>query len=259
MNYSHKNNKKDSLVDLVKPNVSDDAEMKELITYHLQSSKHRLLRVIYQKYFKAMGWQTALQFSTLFKRVGDIGIAIICLLLLSPIAILGVLYSHVSRRKLSFSADKQIGCDGEVFFRYRFFELHEYKKLSWLLTKKEKISCARLVARELEEKSKLAKPWFIRTNFYRIPEFINVVNGDMTLIGVATKNPCAVERFSLKQRQSLCLKPGLWQWPGRLSTFKNTFIERNLDKEYIESQAIRKDFAILLALQIQIFLTRKAY
>ena len=102
---------------------------------------------------------------------------------------------------------------------------------------------------------------FIRkTSIDELPQFYNVLVGEMSLVGPRPPVPSEVERYSLEARKRLDVRPGLtclWQIRGR-SDF--TFEQQvDLDKEYILSQSLVRDLVILVQTIPAIIIGRGAY
>jgi exopolysaccharide biosynthesis polyprenyl glycosylphosphotransferase len=87
-----------------------------------------------------------------------------------------------------------------------------------------------------------------KTGLDELPQLINVLKGEMSLVGPRPPIPSEVERYDVWQRRRLSMKPGLtclWQTsPGRNDI---TFEEwMNLDLRYIDTWSLGLDFKILL-------------
>jgi lipopolysaccharide/colanic/teichoic acid biosynthesis glycosyltransferase len=80
-----------------------------------------------------------------------------------------------------------------------------------------------------------------------IPQFVNVIMGDMSLIGPRPPSPDEYERYDAQQKRRLEAKPGLtglWQVSGRKDTDFDFMVQKDL--EYIEKQSLGYDLRILL-------------
>ncbi len=87
-----------------------------------------------------------------------------------------------------------------------------------------------------------------RTSIDELPQFINVLKGDMSLVGTRPPTVDEFEQYEAKHRCRLSMTPGLtglWQVSGR-SDIKDFDEVVRLDMEYIDNWSIWKDIRILL-------------
>jgi lipopolysaccharide/colanic/teichoic acid biosynthesis glycosyltransferase len=88
--------------------------------------------------------------------------------------------------------------------------------------------------------------WLRRYSLDELPQFCNVLIGDMSLVGPRPPVPREVARYALADRRRLAVKPGLtclWQITGRAEIdFPGQVL---LDVSYIENQSLREDIRIL--------------
>jgi lipopolysaccharide/colanic/teichoic acid biosynthesis glycosyltransferase len=89
--------------------------------------------------------------------------------------------------------------------------------------------------------------WLRRTSIDELPNLVNVLRGEMSIVGPRPPTPSEVELYEPWQRQRLNTQPGmtgLWQVSGRS---KVPFEEQCLlDIYYIENWSIGLDIQILL-------------
>jgi len=86
-----------------------------------------------------------------------------------------------------------------------------------------------------------------RLGLDELPQIINVLKGDMSLVGPRPPLPYEVDLYDERDYLRLTVKPGmtgLWQIRGRDVVTYRTMID--LDLEYVERQSLRLDLAILL-------------
>ena len=80
-----------------------------------------------------------------------------------------------------------------------------------------------------------------------LPQFINVLRGDMSIVGPRPPIPSEVEKYDYHQRRRLSVRPGitcLWQVNGRNKIGFNDWVR--LDIEYIDKWSLKLDMMILL-------------
>lgn len=86
-----------------------------------------------------------------------------------------------------------------------------------------------------------------RTSLDELPQFFNVLKGDMSLIGPRPPMPEEVARYNNWQKRRLGVKPGitgLWQVSGRSELSFDEWVR--LDAYYIENWSLWMDFQILV-------------
>jgi exopolysaccharide biosynthesis polyprenyl glycosylphosphotransferase len=96
--------------------------------------------------------------------------------------------------------------------------------------------------------------WFLRkTHLDELPQFINVLRGEMSLVGPRAERPQMVANFQKEipfYRARLLVKPGITGWAqinfGYAGTVKETAIKLEYDLYYIEHRNLFMDISIIL-------------
>lgn len=160
-----------------------------------------------------------------------------------------------------FFTQKRIGMNGRVFKMYKFRSMYmDAEKRKAELMAKNTIQGGMMFKIEddpriigSEKKGKDGKPKgignFIRnTSLDEFPQFINVLKGDMSLVGTRPPTLDEWEKYDLHHRVRMSAKPGItgmWQVSGRskITDFEQVV---ELDRQYIENWSFLLDIKILI-------------
>ena len=188
------------------------------------------------------------------KRASDIIGSIVALVLLSPLFLILAAIVKMTSRGPALFRQNRIGQHGKPF---TFLKFRTMKVLSRSTIHqryiKEFISGAggsqQNGVYKIQHDSRVTAfgGWLRRTSLDELPQFWNVLKGDMSLVGPRPAIPYEVEMYDLwHRRRHLRAKPGitgLWQIMGRSRT---TFDEMvRLDLRYVESSSPWLDLKIL--------------
>ncbi len=94
-----------------------------------------------------------------------------------------------------------------------------------------------------------------KTSFDELPQFFNVILGDMSVVGPRPPIPSEVEQYKLWQKRRLSVKPGItciWQVSGRNNISFEDWVK--LDLEYIDNWSATRD-AVLILKTIKVIFT----
>lgn len=183
------------------------------------------------------------------RRTQDVILSSIALLILSPMMLIIALIIYIDDPKGSpIFTQVRCGRDGKPFKFYKFRSMcvDAEKKLEELLEKNEKDGPA-FKMREDPRITRIGK--FIRkTSIDELPQLINVLRGDMSIVGPRPALPREVEQYNDYQKQRLYVQPGLtcyWQiQPNRDCIGFDDWVD--LDIKYIEERSFLVDWKIIL-------------
>ncbi len=183
----------------------------------------------------------------LVKYLLDYCLAAIGLLALLPLfAVLAVLIRLTSAGPIFFRQER-VGLNGRKFMLYKF---------RTMVSNAEKLKASLLGANEvdgpafkIEKDPRVTKiGGFLRkTSLDELPQLINVLRGEMSLVGPRPPLAEEVAKYSHWQRRRLSMKPGItciWQVNGRNEVCFDEWMR--MDLEYIDKWSLLLDFKLLL-------------
>ncbi|MBC8061953.1 MAG: sugar transferase [Clostridiaceae bacterium] len=170
----------------------------------------------------------------IFKRLVDVIGSLVGLILLIPTLVLtSILIKLESDGPIIFSQER-VGFNGKIFKMYKFRSMvSNSEELKASLMKLNEMSGPMFKIKRDPRVTMVGR--FIRkTSIDELPQLINVLRGEMSLVGPRPNLPIEVSRFSEYHRQKLLVKPGLtcyWQVMGRTSIGFEEWMD--LDIKYI--------------------------
>ena len=222
---------------------SKDADLDQLVR-ELASrrfgNKRRSLRLI--------AWRMTVQGSYALKRVMDIVLSGLGMIVLSPVFLgIAAAVKFTSPGPVIFS-QVRVGRYGRYFNFYKFRSMYrdaEARKKDLLALNESSDG----VIFKMKDDPRITKVGRLlrRTSLDELPQLWNVFIGDMSLVGPRPPVPKDVQESTLEDRKRLDVIPGitcLWQIMGRSEIPFNEQVR--LDKEYIIAPSIWKDIVILL-------------
>ncbi|WP_423231027.1 sugar transferase [Clostridium gasigenes] len=181
------------------------------------------------------------------KRALDIVASLIGLIVLSPlIVIIGILIRIESKGPIIFS-QKRIGLKGRKFEMYKFRSMvPNAEELKKKLLEQNEMSGPMFKMKEDPRITKTGK--FIRkTSIDELPQLINVLKGEMSLVGPRPSLPKEVEKFESWMLKRLEVKPGLtcyWQVSGRNNIDFEQWMQ--LDLDYVNDRNFLLDIKLIV-------------
>ena len=186
----------------------------------------------------------------LWKRTQDIVLSLLALLLLWPVLlVVAVIILIDSPGASPFFAQERVGKDGRIFKLYKFRSMHPHaeEKLTELLQYNEMNGPVFKIKND-PRITRVGR--FIRkASIDELPQLINILKGEMSLVGPRPALPREVEQYNDYQKQRLMITPGLtcyWQiQPHRNDLSFEEWLE--LDLKYIQERGFLVDWRIILS------------
>ena len=219
----------------------------------------RLLRG--KQRIKLLVWEATLGGLYVIKRLMDILVAGLAMILFAPLFLLVALAICIEDGWPVFYTQRRVGLNGREFPFYKFRSMYrdaEARKEALMAQNESKDG----VIFKMKNDPRVTRVGrFIRRfSIDEAPQVLNVLVGDLAVVGPRPPVPREVALYTLEDRKRLHVKPGLtclWQIQGRSDIpFKQ---QVRLDLRYIQSQSIWKDVMIILKTVPAVLLGKGAY
>ncbi|HXQ00613.1 MAG TPA: sugar transferase [Solirubrobacteraceae bacterium] len=172
----------------------------------------------------------------MIRRGIDIVVGTLGLIVASPVIAMAMLAIRLESRGHPIYRQRRIGKDGAAF---------DLLKLRTMVDGAEHIG-AGLAVSENDSRITRVGELLRRTSLDELPNFLNVVRGELSLVGPRPTVPVQVAQYTERQRGRLAVRPGITGWAqvnGRASLPWSERIE--LDLYYIEHRSLALDLRIL--------------
>ncbi len=172
----------------------------------------------------------------MIRRAIDIAVSAVLLALSAPVLLVAAIAVRLESAGHPIYRQRRAGQDGRPF---------DVIKLRTMVDGAEHIG-AGLAINESDSRITRVGAFLRRTSLDELPNLINVLRGDMSLIGPRPTLPAQVAQYTDRQRGRLRIKPGITGWAqvnGRASLPWSERIE--LDLYYIEHRSLALDARIL--------------
>ena len=181
------------------------------------------------------------------KRFFDICLSSAALVVLSPLLLVIAILIYLEDKGPVIYSQTRIGKDGRAFKLYKFRSMcvDADERLRDLQKLNERDGPVFKI-RDDPRVTKIGK--FIRkTCIDELPQLVNIIKGDMSIVGPRPPLPNEVEQYNSYQKQRLLVVPGLtcyWQIQKGEETTFDEWVE--LDLKYIKERSILLDFRLIL-------------
>ncbi|EOR28262.1 capsular polysaccharide biosynthesis protein [Clostridium sartagoforme AAU1] len=181
------------------------------------------------------------------KRALDIIASTLGLIILSPILLIVAILIKLESKGPAIFSQKRIGLNKKEFKMYKFRSMvQNAEELKEKLAKKNEMSGPMFKMKNDPRVTKVGK--FIRkTSIDELPQLINVLKGEMSLVGPRPSLPKEVSKFEPWMLKRLSVKPGLtcyWQVSGRNNIDFEDWMK--LDLQYVNDRSFWLDLKLIL-------------
>lgn len=191
-----------------------------------------------------------------YKRLFDLAIGFLLLILFAPVGIVVALLVRLTSPGPILFRQERIGKDGQPFTVYKFrtmrhgadASIHEQYFIQYIQGVTAPGEDGASYKMHHDPRITPFGSILRRLALDEIPQIINVIKGDMSLVGPRPPLGYEVDHYSPRDLQRLTVKPGmtgLWQIKGRDTVDFATMVD--LDLEYIHRQSLWLDLTIVIA------------
>ena len=193
-------------------------------------------------------------FKAFLKRSFDIVFSIFALVLCSPLLILSAILIKVTSEGPILFKQERVGLNKETFYMYKFRSM--------------KVQEPSEEATQWTTKNDPRKTWWgnimRRFSIDELPQFFNVLKGDMSVIGPRPERPYFVDKFKEDIPHYMIkhqVRPGITGWAQVNGLRGDTSIEDRIEHDlyYIENWTFSMDLKIIILTVITGFIHKNAY
>ncbi|MEM4202813.1 MAG: sugar transferase [Candidatus Methanomethylicaceae archaeon] len=192
-------------------------------------------------------------YQLIIKRFLDIVLSLSAIILFAPLMLLIALLIKLDSKGPVIFRQMRVGKDGKIFVCYKFRTMYvnapDIRNPDGSTFNAADDPRVTRVGRFLR-----------KTTLDELPQFFNVLKGDMSIVGPRPDLPDQIQFYSERHKKRLLVKPGMtgWAWiHGRNSIPWE--LRRELDVEYVENYSLWLDFQILLRTIPMVLLAKGVY
>jgi Undecaprenyl-phosphate glucose phosphotransferase len=188
------------------------------------------------------------------KRIFDVGFSFFILLLTLPVTLLIALAIKLESRGPVFFGQDRVGLNGRVFRMFKFRTMKvgnpEEGDTRWTCDKDPRRTAVGIFLR--------------KTNLDEVPQFFNVLRGDMSIVGPRPERPFFVERFLAefdRYNSRHLFKAGITGWAQVNGWRGDTSIAKRVEYDlyYLRNWSLTFDLQIITMTLVRLFTSKNAY
>ena len=195
-----------------------------------------------------------------WKRPLDLAVGLLALVVAGPIFLIIAALVRLSSPGSVFFAQTRIGKNGQPFKMYKFRSMYidaEARRAEVLAQSDREGICFKS---KNDPRITPVGRWLRRLPLDELPQVLNVIKGDMSLVGPRPALPSEVAVYPARAMQRLSVLPGitgLWQVSGRAEIGFDEMVE--MDIHYARNAGLITDLSIMLRTFGAVFSGRGAY
>jgi Undecaprenyl-phosphate glucose phosphotransferase len=188
------------------------------------------------------------------KRIFDVGFSFLILLVTLPVALMIALAIKLGSRGPIFFVQNRVGLNGRVFPMLKFRTMNvgsrEEEDTRWTSAQ--------------DPRRTVFGAFLRRTNLDELPQFLNVLRGDMSIVGPRPERPYFVERFLEKidrYNSRHMFKAGITGWAQVNGWRGDSSIAKRVEYDlyYLRNWSLTFDLQIITMTLLRMFNSRNAY
>lgn len=188
------------------------------------------------------------------KRLFDIALSLVALVLFSPLFLVMAILIKLTSAGPVFFTQERVGLNGKPFRMLKFRTMRQDPTLN---------SSNHWTSRDDPYVTPLGR-WLRRSNLDELPQFLNVLKGDMSVVGPRPERRFYLERFREEVPEYMSrhyVKSGITGWAQVNGWRGDTSIAQRVDHDlyYIRNWAMGLDIKILILTLTRTFFHRNAY
>lgn len=183
-------------------------------------------------------------------RALDVVVALTGIVVTSPLWLLSAAAVSLTSKGPVVFTQERVGRNGKIFWcmKFRSMRVDAEEGLEEILAADDDLRAQWIDNQKIESDTRITRigKFLRRTSLDELPQLLNVLRGEMSIVGPRPVVPPETVRYGDDLVEVLSVKPGitgLWQVSGRNNL---TYPERvELDVHYVRSQSLRQDVAIM--------------
>ena len=193
-------------------------------------------------------------FNAIVKRIGDIIGSALLIALFSPVMLVAVIGVKLSSPGPLIFRQIRVGLHNKEFEMYKFRSMRvqseKEEKKAWTVKNDSRVTKFGKIIR--------------KTSIDELPQFFNVLKGDMSLVGPRPERPYFVEKFKEEIPRYMVkhqVRPGITGWAQVNGLRGDTSIQKRIEYDlyYIENWSVSFDLRILFLTVFKGFVNKNAY